>query len=158
MKAVVFHDVGTISLDNVADPEMEQPNDAIVRLTASAICGTDLHMIRGTMGGMEPGTILGHEGVGVIEEVGTGVRNLRQGDRVLIPSTVSCGYCSYCRSGYTAHATWPTRTVQALAPRFLAGRNRPALFRDFRPSTPGHPSPTRALSSCQTVSTTSARS
>ncbi|WGS55163.1 glutathione-dependent formaldehyde dehydrogenase (plasmid) [Paraburkholderia sp. D15] len=102
MKAVVFHDVGKISLDNVADPEMQQPNDAIVRLTASAICGTDLHMIRGTMGGMEPGTILGHEGVGVIEEVGAGVRNLRPGDRVLIPSTVSCGYCSYCRSGYTA--------------------------------------------------------
>lgn len=102
MKAVVFHDVGKISLDNVADPDLRKPGDAIVRLTSSAICGTDLHMIRGTMGGMEPGTILGHEGVGVIEEVGAGVRNLRAGDRVLIPSTVCCGYCVYCRSGYTA--------------------------------------------------------
>jgi len=102
MKAVVFHGVGDIRLDTVADPRIEQPTDAVVRLTSSAICGTDLHMVRGTFGGMEPGTILGHEGVGVIEDTGTSVRNLRRGDRVLIPSTISCGYCSYCRAGYTA--------------------------------------------------------
>jgi threonine dehydrogenase-like Zn-dependent dehydrogenase len=71
MKAVVFHEVGDIRLDNVSEPKIEQPTDAIVRLTASAICGTDLHMVRGTMAGMVPGTILGHEGVGVIEEVGS---------------------------------------------------------------------------------------
>jgi threonine dehydrogenase-like Zn-dependent dehydrogenase len=70
MKAVVFHDIGNISLDTVPDPSLERDNDAIVRLTSSAICGTDLHMIRGTLGGMQAGTILGHEGVGVIEEVG----------------------------------------------------------------------------------------
>lgn len=102
MKAVVFHGVGDIRVDTVPDPRIEQPTDAVVRLTSSAICGTDLHMVRGTLGGMEPGTILGHEGVGVIEEVGPSVRNLRSGDRVLIPSTISCGYCSYCRAGYTA--------------------------------------------------------
>lgn len=102
MKAVVFHGVGDIRLDTVAGPRIEQPTDAVVRLTSSAICGTDLHMVRGTLGGMEPGTILGHEGVGVIEDIGPSVRNLRGGDRVLIPSTISCGYCSYCRAGYTA--------------------------------------------------------
>lgn len=102
MKAVVFHGVGDIRLDTVADPRIEQPTDALVRLTSSAICGTDLHMVRGTLGGMEPGTILGHEGVGVIEDIGASVRNLTRGDRVLIPSTISCGYCSYCRMGYTA--------------------------------------------------------
>jgi len=102
MKAVVFHDIGDIRLDTVADPTIEQPTDAIVRLTSSAICGTDLHMIRGTLGGMQPGTVLGHEGVGIVEEVGRGVRNLRRGSRVLIPSTISCGACSYCRAGYTA--------------------------------------------------------
>jgi len=102
MKAVVFHEIGKISLDNVPDPSVESDSDAVVRLTSSAICGTDLHMIRGTLGGMQAGTILGHEGVGVIEEVGRGVRNLRRGDRVLIPSTISCGFCSYCRFGYTA--------------------------------------------------------
>lgn len=102
MKAVVFHGIGDIRLEDVAEPAIEQPNDAIVRLTASAICGTDLHMIRGTFPGMKPGTILGHEGVGIVEEVGSNVRNLRKGDRVVIPSTVGCGYCSYCRSGYFA--------------------------------------------------------
>jgi len=64
MKAVVFHGIGDIRLDNVADPKIKEPPDAIVRLTASAICGTDLHMIRGTVTGMKPGTVLGHEGVG----------------------------------------------------------------------------------------------
>lgn len=81
---------------------MKDPFDAIVRLTASAICGTDLHMVRGTLPGMKPGTILGHEGVGVVEEVGKKVRNLTPGDRVVIPSTIACGTCSYCRSGYYA--------------------------------------------------------
>lgn len=102
MKAVVFHGVGDIRLDNVPEPKIKDPLDAIVRLTASAICGTDLHMIRGTFTGMKPGTILGHEGVGIVEEVGANVRNLNKGDRVVIPSTIACGYCSYCRSGYYA--------------------------------------------------------
>lgn len=102
MKAVVFHGVGDIRLDNVDEPKISEPTDAIVRLTASAICGTDLHFVRGTMAGMKPGTILGHEGVGVVEEVGKGVRNFRPGDRVVIPSTIGCGCCSYCRAGYFA--------------------------------------------------------
>jgi len=102
MKAVVFHGVGDIRLDEVPEPEIQEPTDAIVRLTSSAICGTDLHMIRGTLVGMKEGIILGHEGVGVIEEVGSQVRNLNPGDRVVVGSTVGCGYCSYCRAGYYA--------------------------------------------------------
>ncbi len=100
MKAVVFHDVGDIRLENVAEPKIKEPTDAIVRLTASAICGTDLHMVRGTLPGMKSGTILGHEGVGIVEELGPAVRNLNEGDRVVIPSTIACGYCAYCRDGY----------------------------------------------------------
>ncbi|WP_394821679.1 zinc-dependent alcohol dehydrogenase [Pendulispora albinea] len=100
MKAVVFHGIGDIRLDDVKEPRIESPFDAIVRLTASAICGTDLHMVRGTMAGMKPGTILGHEGVGVVEEIGRGVRNLSVGDRVVIPSTIACGVCVYCRAAY----------------------------------------------------------
>lgn len=100
MKAVVFHDIGDIRLEDVPAPRLKDPNDAIVKITASAICGTDLHMIRGTMTGMQPGTILGHEGVGIVTEIGTAVRNLSIGDRVVIPSTIGCGYCSYCRAGY----------------------------------------------------------
>ncbi|MEI4273187.1 alcohol dehydrogenase catalytic domain-containing protein [Klenkia sp. LSe6-5] len=102
MKAVVFHDVGDVRVDDVPDPAIQQPTDAVVRLTGTALCGTDLHFVRGSMGGMRPGTVLGHEGVGVVEEVGSGVRNLAPGDRVVIGSTVSCGACSYCRAGYTA--------------------------------------------------------
>ena len=102
MKAIVFHGIGDIRLDNVREPRIEQPNDAIVRLTASAICGTDLHMIRGTVSEMKPGTILGHEGVGIVEEVGPAVRNFSKGDRVVIPSTIACGSCAYCRAGYFA--------------------------------------------------------
>jgi threonine dehydrogenase-like Zn-dependent dehydrogenase len=102
MRAVVYRGVGDIRVENAAEPKIQKPNDAIVRLTASAICGTDLHMIRGTMPGMVPGTILGHEGVGVVEEIGSAVRNLRAGDRVVVPSTIACGNCSYCRAGYYA--------------------------------------------------------
>ena len=88
MRAVVWHGVGDIRIDDVPDPKLQEPTDAVVRLTASAICGTDLHFVRGTMAGMREGTILGHEGVGVVTEAGPGVRNLRPGDRVVIPSTV----------------------------------------------------------------------
>jgi threonine dehydrogenase-like Zn-dependent dehydrogenase len=102
MKAVVFHRVGDIRLEEVPEPKLQAPTDAIVRLSASAICGTDLHMVRGTMAMMKPGTILGHEGVGIIEELGPDVRNFSIGDRVVIASTIACGYCAYCRAGYFA--------------------------------------------------------
>src|SRR3954468_15876277 len=102
MHAVVWHEIGDIRLEEVPEPQIKQPTDAIVRLTSSAICGTDLHFIRGTVSNMVEGTILGHEGVGVVEKVGSNVRNFKKGDRVVIPSTIACGYCSYCRSGYYA--------------------------------------------------------
>ena len=102
MQAVVFHGIGDIRLDNVPDPKIKDDTDAIVRITSSAICGTDLHFVRGTVPGLKKGTVLGHEAVGIVEEIGKGVRNLRVGDRVVVPSTVGCGYCSYCRAGYFA--------------------------------------------------------
>lgn len=102
MKAVVFYGVGDIRLEDVPEPRIKEPTDAIVRLTATAICGTDIHMIRGTLAGMKPGTILGHEGVGIVEELGSMVRNFKEGDRVVIASTIACGVCSYCRAGYYA--------------------------------------------------------
>lgn len=102
MKAVVFRGVGDIRLEDVPEPKLSEPTDAIVSITTAAICGTDLHMVRGTMPGMQPGTILGHEGVGIVEQLGKDVRNLREGDRVVIPSTIACGNCSYCRAGHFA--------------------------------------------------------
>lgn len=73
-----------------------------MRLTTSAICGTDLHFVRGTVPGMGPGTILGHEGVGVVETLGSLVRNIEVGDRIVIPSTIACSSCVYCRAVYYA--------------------------------------------------------
>jgi threonine dehydrogenase-like Zn-dependent dehydrogenase len=75
MKAIVFHGIGDIRLDDVKEPKIKNRHDAIVRLTASAICGTDLHLVRGTVPDMVPGTILGHEGVGIVEEVGKEVQS-----------------------------------------------------------------------------------
>jgi threonine dehydrogenase-like Zn-dependent dehydrogenase len=102
MKAVVFRGVGDIRLEDVPDPKIKDANDALVRITTSAICGTDLHFVRGTAPGCKPGLVLGHEGVGVVEELGPAVRNLNVGDRVIIPSSIACGVCSYCRAGYHA--------------------------------------------------------
>jgi threonine dehydrogenase-like Zn-dependent dehydrogenase len=102
MKAVVFHGVGDIRLDDVDEPALIDPTDAVVRVTTSAICGTDLHLVRGTMSGMVPGTILGHEAVGVVEQVGAAVRGFQPGERVVVTSTIGCGTCSYCRAGYFA--------------------------------------------------------
>jgi threonine dehydrogenase-like Zn-dependent dehydrogenase len=100
MKAVVFGGVGKVSLETVPEPKLQKQSDAIIRITSSAICGPDLHFIRGTAAGMKEGRILGHEAVGIVEEVGKAVRNLRKGDRVVVPSTVGCGSCVYCRAGY----------------------------------------------------------
>lgn len=99
MRAVVFHGVGDLRIDNVPDPKLQQPTDAIVRITTAAICGTDLHFVRGTVPNMVPGTVIGHEGVGVVEEVGKGVRNFKRGDRVLLSAVLGCGSCSFCRAG-----------------------------------------------------------
>jgi threonine dehydrogenase-like Zn-dependent dehydrogenase len=102
MRAVVFRGVGDIRLEDVPEPTIQHPEDAIVRLTASAICGTDLHFVRGTMAGVKPGRVLGHEGVGVVEELGALVRNFQPGQRAVVCSTIACGTCSYCRAGYFA--------------------------------------------------------
>lgn len=102
MKAVVFHGIGDIRFEDVPEPRIQDPTDAIIKVTASAICGTDLHMVRGTLSGMKPGTIIGHEAVGIVEQLGPLVRNFNIGDRVVVLSTIACGYCSYCRAGYFA--------------------------------------------------------
>jgi len=102
MKAAVFHGIGDVRLEDVAEPGIRADGDAVVRITASAICGTDLHFIRGTMSGMKEGRIIGHEAIGVVEQTGPAVRNFRPGDRVVIPSTLGCGSCNYCRAGFYA--------------------------------------------------------
>ncbi|MFJ8966009.1 zinc-dependent alcohol dehydrogenase [Lentzea sp. NPDC102401] len=121
MKAVVWHGKGDIRLDDVEDPKVLEPTDAIIRITRSAICGTDLHMVRGTMPDMVEGTVLGHEAVGVVEEVGDAVRGFSPGDRVVIPSTIGCGTCSYCRAGYYAQCDTANPNGPAAGTCFFGG-------------------------------------
>ena len=99
MKAVTFQGPGRILVESVGDPSILEPGDAIVRVTMSAICGSDLHLYRGRMTGVEPGIVIGHEYVGVVEQVGRQVRDLRPGDRVVGSFHTACGYCWFCRRG-----------------------------------------------------------
>jgi threonine dehydrogenase-like Zn-dependent dehydrogenase len=96
MKAVVWNGPHDVRLERVKDPEIVNPRDAIVRVTSTAICGSDLHLYNGFMPTMKPGDVLGHEFMGVIEEVGSGVQNLQRGDRVVVPFTIACGNCEPC--------------------------------------------------------------
>lgn len=128
MKAIVFHDVGDIRLEDVAEPTLQDSTDAIVRITASAICGTDLHLVRGTVSNMVKGTILGHEGVGIIEALGEDVRNLQIGDRVVIPSTIACGNCSYCRAGYYAQCDVANPNGKKAGTAFFGGPKDSGAF------------------------------
>jgi len=103
MKALVYHGPGSKSWEDKPKPVLQKPTDAIVRITRTTICGTDLHILKGDVATVEPGRILGHEGVGVIEEAGSSVSGFRKGDHVLISCITSCGRCSYCRKGMYSH-------------------------------------------------------
>ena len=121
MKAVVWHGVGDIRLDDVPDPQLRDDTDAIVRITRSAICGTDLHLVRGTLSDMVAGTVLGHEAVGTVESVGPAVRGFSPGDRVVIPSTIGCGTCAYCRQGLYAQCDTANPNGPAAGTCFFGG-------------------------------------
>ena len=99
MKALVYHGPDQRSWDSVDDPGIIDPGDAIVRIDSSTICGTDLHILKGDVPEVTPGTVLGHEAVGVIEEVGRGVSSFTKGDRVLVSCVSSCGRCRFCKEG-----------------------------------------------------------
>ena len=103
MKALVYHGPGKRSLDERAMPAIINPTDAIVRVTRTTICGTDLHILKGDVPTCEPGRILGHEGVGIIHEAGSAVSSFKPGDHVLISCITSCGKCEYCRRGMYSH-------------------------------------------------------
>ena len=103
MKALVYHGPGNKSWDEVPDPKLVDPTDAIVRVDATTICGTDLHILKGDVPAVTEGRILGHEGVGTVLEVGSSVRNVSVGDRVIISCISSCGVCTYCRSSNPSH-------------------------------------------------------
>ena len=97
MKAIRYHGPKHLRMEEVPAPGIQEPTDAVVRIRTATICGTDLHILKGDVPEVRPGTILGHEAVAVIEEVGAGVRRFRPGDRVLVPAITACGLCAYCR-------------------------------------------------------------
>ncbi len=100
MKALVWHGKGDMRCDTVPDPKIEAPRDAIIKVTACAICGSDLHLFDGVIPTMKNGDIVGHETMGEVVEVGSEVSNLKKGDRVVVPFTISCGECFFCKRGY----------------------------------------------------------
>ncbi|MCC7419065.1 MAG: glutathione-dependent formaldehyde dehydrogenase [Planctomycetaceae bacterium] len=97
MKALCWHGTEDVRIDNVDDPRIQDPRDAIIRVTSTAICGSDLHLYDGFMPTMEKGDILGHEPMGIVEEVGSAVKNLKKGDRVVVPFDLACGDCFFCK-------------------------------------------------------------
>jgi alcohol dehydrogenase len=110
MKALVYHGPGKKSWEDVPDPGIRDASDALVRIDTTTICGTDLHILKGDVPSVEAGRVLGHEGVGTVTEVGPGVKNLKQGDRVIISCITSCGACSYCHQRLPSHCLDPEGT------------------------------------------------
>jgi alcohol dehydrogenase len=105
MKALVYHGPGLKALEEHAPPALAAPGDAIVRITKTTICGTDLHILKGDVPSCTAGRILGHEGVGIVHEVGPAVTAFRPGDHVLISCISACGKCDYCRRGMYSHCS-----------------------------------------------------
>ena len=105
MQALVYNGPGRKNLEDRAKPIVKMPGDAIVRITKTTICGTDLHILKGDVATCQPGTVLGHEGVGIVDSVGSGVTTFKVGDPVLISCITACGRCENCRKGMYSHCT-----------------------------------------------------
>ena len=100
MKALCWYGKEDVRFETVPDPKVVDPTDAIVKITATAICGSDLHLYDGVMPAMEKGDVLGHEPMGEVVEVGSQVQKLKVGDRVVVPFTIACGECFFCKRGF----------------------------------------------------------
>lgn len=96
MKAMVYNGVKRINLENTNDPTIEHDDDVIIKVTTTAICGSDLHLLHGFIPNLRKGSVIGHEAMGIVEETGKAVTNLKKGDRVIVPFPVSCGHCWFC--------------------------------------------------------------
>jgi threonine dehydrogenase-like Zn-dependent dehydrogenase len=126
MKAVCWHGKGDMRVDNVPDPKIEAPTDAIIRITTTGICGSDLHLYNGLMAGMKSGDVIGHEPMGEVIEVGSAVANLKRGDRVVVPFTISCGKCYFCEQHL--YSLCDTTNPNAEEARKLFGHSTAGLF------------------------------
>jgi alcohol dehydrogenase len=144
MKALVYHGPGNKAWEEVPKPTIEADTDAIVRVDATTICGTDLHILKGDLPAVTDGRILGHEAVGTVESVGAGVKNVKPGDRVLVSCVSACGACRFCRESRYGQCLggggWILGYVDLLGPRRRdrrgavdAGRHPPNGLRGRRP-------------------------
>jgi alcohol dehydrogenase len=143
MKAAVFHKMKDIQVETVEDPKIEDARDCILRVTSTAICGSDLHIYNG-MVPQARDMVMGHEFMGIVEEVGQGVRNLKLGDRVVVPFPISCGTCHFCNMQLPTHCEnsnpenyGPEGEISTVAT--MAGR----------PSMCGYPMPTMVRVKCR---------
>ncbi len=119
MKALTWHGNHDVRVDNVPDPKIQEPTDAIVRITSTAICGSDLHLYEVLGPFIDPGDILGHEPMGIVEEVGSEVTHIKPGDRVVIPFNVVCGHCWMCSRQLFAHCETTQNHEYGLGASFL---------------------------------------
>src|SRR6202051_1899338 len=103
MKALIYQGPGKKALEQRPKPEIAAATDAIVKISKTTICGTDLHILKGDVATCSIGRILGHEGIGIVEKVGSGVTEFQPGDKVLISCITACGKCEYCRRGMYSH-------------------------------------------------------
>lgn len=107
MKAIVYDGIQKVECREVKDPIIQKEDDIIVKVTSSSICGSDLHLVHGLVKGMYDGFVLGHETMGIVEEVGKGVTKLKKGDRVIVPFPVACGHCFYCEHNEYSQCEFP---------------------------------------------------
>ena len=139
MKALVYRGPGQKSVEERAKPVIIAPDDAIVKLTRTTICGTDLHILKGDVPSCAPGRILGHEGVGVVESVGPVISRFKPGDRVLISCITACGKCDYCRRGMYSHCEtggWILATASTAPRRITSAFPMPIpAFTAFPPAS-----------------------
>ena len=161
MKALVWHGKEDIRYDTVSDPEIEHPRDAIIKVTSCAICGSDLHLFHNFIPAMMPGDIMGHEMMGEVVEVGSGVNGkLKKGDRIVVPFTIWCGECEQCKRGNYSVCERTNRKKEiarqgrlvTLRPACSATRILPAGIRAARPNICGFRSPIRHTSRFPTAS------
>ena len=117
MKALVYNGPHDVAVETVPDPRIEADDDVVLRITSTAICGSDLHLFRGKVPGMEKGDVLGHEFMGIVEETGKAVTKLKKGDRVVVPFTISCGECWSCRNQLFAACETTNRGEKAKDPK-----------------------------------------
>lgn len=126
MKAVCWHGTGDVRVENVPDPQIVDPRDILIRVTSTAICGSDLHLFDGFMPTMQPGDVLGHEPMGEVVEVGREITKFKKGDRVVIPFTISCGHCWFCE--HQMFSLCDTSNPNAAIARKAMGQSPAALF------------------------------